>query len=99
VPTVDNVVVLMPPLVKNTKARAIFIRRTDGKPLDLEGCAVSIPNVTADVKKLGREDTAMLTLAYDLVDQPLIEHEVLTAFEVGCGHIEGRGCGAGQWIA
>lgn len=29
VATVDNVVVLMPPLVKNTKARAIFMRRTD----------------------------------------------------------------------
>lgn len=29
VPTVENVVILMPPLVKATKARAIFIRRTD----------------------------------------------------------------------
>jgi hypothetical protein len=29
VPNADNVIVLMPPLVKKTKARAIFIRRTD----------------------------------------------------------------------
>jgi hypothetical protein len=64
VPSVSNVVVLMPPLVKNTKARAIFIRRTDVQS-DLGAKTLSLPGEASRINKVTQREAEMIAKRTD----------------------------------
>jgi hypothetical protein len=64
VPTVDNVVVLMPPLVKNTKARAIFIRRTDVQS-DLGARTLTLPGQASKINQVTQREAEMIAKRTD----------------------------------
>jgi hypothetical protein len=64
VPTVDNVVVLMPPLVKNTKARAIFIRRTDVQS-DLGARTLTLPGQASKISQVTQREAEMIAKRTD----------------------------------
>jgi hypothetical protein len=64
VDTVDNVVVLMPPLVKNTKARAIFIRRTDVQR-DLGAPTLALPGDATKINLVSQREAEMIAKRTD----------------------------------
>jgi hypothetical protein len=64
VPTVSNVVVLMPPLVKNTKARAIFIRRTDVQR-DLGARTLALPGAATSINLVSQREAEMIAKTTD----------------------------------
>jgi hypothetical protein len=64
VPTVDNVVVLMPPLVKKTKARAIFIRRTDVQS-DLGARKLTLPGQASKINQVTQREAEMIAKRTD----------------------------------
>jgi hypothetical protein len=64
VSTVDNVVVLMPPLVKNTKARAIFIRRTDVQS-DLGARKLTLPGQASKINQVTQREAEMIAKRTD----------------------------------
>jgi hypothetical protein len=64
VDTVDNVVVLMPPLVKNTKARAIFIRRTDVQR-DLGARRLTLPGDATKINLVSQREAEMIAKRTD----------------------------------
>jgi hypothetical protein len=64
VPTADNVVVLMPPLVKNTKARAIFIRRTDVET-DLGAKTMTLPGKQTRINLVSQREAELIAKQTD----------------------------------
>ena len=64
VDTVDNVVVLMPPLVKNTKARAIFIRRTDVQK-SLGAKTLSLPGDQTKINLVSQREAEVIAKTTD----------------------------------
>jgi hypothetical protein len=64
VPSVSNVVVLMPPLVKNTKARAIFIRRTDVQR-DLGARTLSLPGEATKINLVSQREAELIAKRTD----------------------------------
>jgi hypothetical protein len=64
VPTVDNVVVLMPPLVKATKARAIFIRRSDVQQ-DLGARTLDLPGAQTKINLVSQREAEMIAKRTD----------------------------------
>jgi hypothetical protein len=64
VDTVSNVVVLMPPLVKNTKARAIFIRRTDVQR-DLGARMLALPGDATRINLVSQREAEMIAKRTD----------------------------------
>jgi hypothetical protein len=64
VDTVSNVVVLMPPLVKNTKARAIFIRRTDVQA-DLGARTLALPGDATKINLVSQREAEMIAKRTD----------------------------------
>ena len=64
VSTVDNVVVLMPPLVKNTKARAIFIRRSDVQR-DLGTTTLTLPGDATKINKVSQREAEAIAKRTD----------------------------------
>jgi hypothetical protein len=64
VPAVSNVVVLMPPLVKATKARAIFIRRTDVQR-DLGAKTLSLPGDVTRINLVSQREAEMIAKRTD----------------------------------
>lgn len=64
VPTVDNVVVLMPPLVKNSKARAIFIRRTDVQS-DLGARTLTLPGQASKINQVTQREAEVIAKRTD----------------------------------
>jgi hypothetical protein len=64
VPGVSNVVVLMPPLVKKTKARAIFIRRTDVQR-DLGAKTLTLPGAATKINLVSQREAEMIAKTTD----------------------------------
>lgn len=64
VPSVDNVVVLMPPLVKATKARAIFIRRSDVER-DLGAKTLALPGDQTKINLVSQREAEMIAKRTD----------------------------------
>ena len=64
VPTADNVVVLMPPLVKKTKARAIFIRRTDVET-DLGARRLTLPGKQTRINLVSQREAELIAKQTD----------------------------------
>jgi hypothetical protein len=64
VPGVSNVVVLMPPLVKKTKARAIFIRRTDVQR-DLGARTLALPGAATRINLVSQREAEMIAKTTD----------------------------------
>jgi hypothetical protein len=64
VDTVSNVVVLMPPLVKKTKARAIFIRRTDVQR-DLGARTLRLPGDATKINLVSQREAEMIAKRTD----------------------------------
>jgi hypothetical protein len=61
---VSNVVVLMPPLVKKTKARAIFIRRTDVQR-DLGAKTLTLPGAATRINLVSQREAEMIAKTTD----------------------------------
>jgi hypothetical protein len=64
VPTVSNVVVLMPPLVKATKARAIFIRR-DMVQIPLAAPALTLPGKATKISRVSQREAELIAKKTD----------------------------------
>jgi hypothetical protein len=64
VDTVSNVVVLMPPLVKSTKARAIFIRRSDVQR-DLGARTLTLPGQATRINLVSQREAEMIAKRTD----------------------------------
>ncbi len=64
VPSVSNVVVLMPPLVKNTKARAIFIRR-DMVQRGLAARALALPGKATKINLVSQREAEVIAKTTD----------------------------------
>ncbi len=64
VPSVSNVVVLMPPLVKNTKARAIFIRR-DMVQRGLAAPELSLPGKATKINLVSQREAEVIAKTTD----------------------------------
>jgi hypothetical protein len=64
VPEVSNVVVLTPPLIAKTKARAIFIRRDDVQRA-LDAPELVLPGSDTKVTKVSQRDAQLIAKATD----------------------------------